>query len=507
MNPTAAADQYDFIIVGAGTAGCVLAARLSEQTEARVLLLEAGGREPLDAVAVPPAWPSLAGTSADWGDTAVPLVASGTTMRWARGRGLGGSSSINGMIFTRGHRSSYDAWPLAGAAGWGFDELLPYLKRSEHAHGHDPALRGDAGPLSVSPATRRHPLAEAGLAAALESGHRAATDISGGLEEGFGWSDLTIADGKRVSAADAYLTPALSRSNLELVTDALVHRVLVQDDRCVGVEYSVGREVLSAGCRGEVVLAAGTFGSPLVLMRSGVGPSPHLRAVGVEVILDLPGVGQNLQDHAAVSVVYRSARPMPPAANGHGEVLGLLRSDAALDAPDLQILFIDVPYSAPSLPGPDQGYALLVSLMAPHSRGSVSLRSGAPQTRPVLDPNYLSDPRDTDVLVAGLDLARAIGAAGALDPWRGAEVHPGRDTCSSDIRRAYLRQAVQTYHHPVGTCRIGEDEMSVVDTDLRVRGIGGLRVADASVMPSIVSGNTMATVYGIAERAASLVQP
>src|SRR4051794_6638952 len=359
---------------------------------------------------------------ADWADTTVALTASETTMRWARGRGLGGSSAINGMIFMRRHRSTYDTWPAAGATGWGFDDLLPYLQRSEHAEGRDPAHRGIAGPLRVSPATSGHPLAEAGLAAAVGLGYPAATDISGGLEEGFGWCDLTIADGKRVSASDAYLAAALTRPNLELVTDALVHRVLLQGGRCAGVEYSVGSERLSAGCRGEVVLAAGTVGSPLVLLRSGIGPEAHLREMGVDVILALRGVGQNLQDHAAASVVYRSARPMPPAANGHGEVLGLLPSDPALAGPDLQILFVDVPLSVPSLPGPDQAYALLVSLMAPHSRGSVQLRSSEPQTGPSLDPNYFSDRRDIEVLATGLDLARAIGCATALDPWRDAEI-------------------------------------------------------------------------------------
>jgi choline dehydrogenase len=254
------------------------------------------------------------------------------------------------------------------------------------------------------------------------------------------------------------------------------------------------------------VLAAGTVGSPLVLMRSGIGPELQLRESGVDVILDLPGVGQNLQDHPLASVVYRSTRPMPPAANNHGEALGLLGSDPALDAPDLQILFVDVPLTVPSLPGPDHGYAFLVSLMTPRSRGSVRLRSAEPQTGPYLDPNYFSDPRDIDALVAGLDQARTIGRATALDPWRGAEVHPGPDARSRDSLRAYLRTALQSYHHAVGTCRIGEDDTAVVDTELRVHGTRGLRVADASVMPSIVSGNTMATVYGIAERAASLMR-
>ena len=289
----------------------MIAARLSEDKGARVLLLEAGSQHPSPAMAVPPAWPSLQGTSADWADTTVPQATTGRTLHWPRGRGLGGSSAINAMNFLRGHRGSYDAWVTAGAKGWGFEDLLPYFRRSEDAAVHDPAIRGIAGPLKVGPATIRHPIAEAGLAAAVEVGYRRAVDLSSGLESGFGWCDLNIVAGRRQSAADAYLTPALGRPNLRVVTDALVHRLRLHAGRCIGVEYSVGTEVFAAGCSGEVVLTAGTVGSAQLLMLSGVGPQSHLHEVGVDVVVDLPGVGANLHDHPMCGIVYRSTQPVP----------------------------------------------------------------------------------------------------------------------------------------------------------------------------------------------------
>lgn len=501
-------DSYDVIVVGGGTAGCVLAARLSENGDARVLLLEAGDREPPQAA--PPAWPTLQGTSADWAGTSVVQASTGTRIPWPRGRGLGGSSAINGMTFLRGHRSSYDAWVAAGATGWGFDDLLPYLRRSERTEGRDPAVRGVDGPLTVGPAQPPHPVAQAAMAAAIELGYPEATDVNSGLEEGFGCSDANIVDGSRQSAADAYLAPVVDRPHLDVVTGALVHRVLVDGGRCTGVEYSVGSEVVTVGCREEVVLAAGTVGSAQVLMLSGIGPQAHLRELGIEVVLDLPGVGENLQDHPRSGVVFRAARPVPSTTYNHGDVVGLVRSNPDLDAPDLQLQILDVPYfvaaraAAPTPPG--QHFTIAFSAMAPRSRGTVRLADAQPGTAPLLDPNYYADTHDLDVMAAGLRIAREIGGADALEAWRDHEVLPGPDAQDDDAIRTYLRESLRTYSHQVGTCRIGTDEMAVVDVALRVHGINGLRVADASVMPSIVSANTNATVYGIAERAASLIR-
>jgi choline dehydrogenase len=498
-------DGYDFIVVGGGTAGCVIASRLSEHDDVRVLLLEAGDEQPVEAMAIPAAWPTLLQSSANWGESTVRQTATGTSTLLARGRGLGGGSAINAMTFVRGHRSSYDSWVTAGARGWGFDDLLPYFKRSENTQGRDPALRGVGGPLTVGPADPPNPVLVACLDAAAETGYRRATDISGGLEEGFGTTDLNIVGGKRQSAADAYLAPARSRPNLEVVTSALVHRLKIKDGRCTGVDYSTGAGPASAGCSGEVVLTAGSFGSAQLLMLSGIGPESHLREVGVDVVMNLPGVGENLHDHPIANLVYGSAQPVPATKYNHAEILGLLRSDPALGAPDLQMVFVDGPGHIPEADGLDQGYTIGVSIMRPRSRGTVRLVNAEAGSAPVLNPNYYDDDRDLCTMITGLRLAREIGHASALDPWRGVEAGPGPDVDDDAGLRAYVRRTLASYMHPVGTCRIGEDDLAVVDTALRVRGISGLRVADGSVIPSIPSANTNATVYAIAERAAELI--
>jgi choline dehydrogenase len=496
---------YDFIVVGGGTAGCVIAARLSEKEEVSVLLLEAGPSEPPLAASVPPAWPELLQTSANWGNSAVEQSATGTSVLLPRGRVLGGSSVINGMTFARGHHTSYDAWEREGARGWSFDALLPYFKRSESAHGHDPALRGTKGPLSVGPAVDPNPIISALLEGAAEVGHRRATDISGGLEEGFGWPDLNIADGKRQSAADAYLAPASNRPNLDVVADALVSRLVISNGRCVGIEYTSDKRPLSAYCSAEVVLTAGAVGSAQLLMLSGIGPAEHLHGVGIDPLHDLPGVGENLHDHPIINIVYNTRRPVPAGVNNHGEAVGLIRSQEGLEGPDVHILLIDSPGHMPAGMGTDSGFTLGVAPMVPHSRGTLRMASHEPTVPPVLDPNYFADDRDMVAVVNGLRMARRIARSHAIDTWHCQEVLPGPGQDDDESLRAYVRRTTASYCHPVGTCRIGEDTMAVVDADLRLRGIDGLRVADASVIPSIPSGNTNATVYAVAERAADLL--
>ncbi|GAA3104552.1 FAD-dependent oxidoreductase [Pseudonocardia yunnanensis] len=502
-------DSYDYVVVGGGTAGSVIAARLSERDGPRVLLLEAGTAETSTDMATPAAWPELLQTSANWGDMTVPQRATGASVPIARGRALGGGSAINAMNFVRGHRSSYDAWAKAGLSDWGFDGLLPYFKRSENTVGRDPALRGVGGPLTVGPPDPPHPVVAALLEAAAQVGHLSAADISGGAEEGFGWSDLNIVDGRRQSAADAYLTSAVHRPNLTVVTGALVHRLSISGGRCTGVEYSTRTGTVSVGCSDEVILTAGTIGSAQLLMLSGVGPAGHLGRTGVDVVVDLPGVGEKLHDHPITNIVYRAARPVPAGVNNHGEAFGLVRSRSGLDGPDLQVLFLDAPGHIPAADVPEMGwgYTIAVSPILPFSRGSVRLASADPSVPPLVDPNYFGDDRDLAAVVEGLRLAREIGEAHALDEWREREALPGPKVTDDAGLREYVLRTLAAYNHPVGTCRMGTDSLSVVDSTLRVHGVDGLRVADGSVIPSIPSANTNATVCAIAERAAEMLLP
>ncbi|SEG92027.1 choline dehydrogenase [Actinacidiphila yanglinensis] len=496
---------YDVVIVGGGTAGSVLAARLSQDEDVHVLLLEAGAATLPDEVRDPPAWPSLAATHASWGETTVVQRSRGTAVALPRGRGLGGSSAIDAMVFARGHRSGYDAWSHGGAKGWGFDDLLPYFQRSETALVRAPG-RGTQGPLLVAPAAAPNDVLLACLDGAVEAGHPRARDISGGLEEGFAPVDLTIVDGRRQSAADAYLVPVLNRPNLHVVTEALAHRLLFDGSRCSGVEYGVDGRTERADCAGEVVLAAGAVGSAHLLLRSGVGPPSDLRQAGVDVVHALPGVGRNLHDHPRAHLVYHAQREVPAARYNHGEVMGLLRSTPEADGPDVQIVFAD--FAVPNPAGPvDNGFTMAITPIRPVSRGTVRLTSADPRTPPLVDPNYFAEEQDVRTALCGLTAARRIAWSSALAEWGIEEVSPGLGAVDEESIGAFARREFSACCQPMGTCAMGEEEMSVVDSELRVRGLDGLRVADASVIPSVPCGSPAATVYAVAERAADLLRP
>lgn len=500
-------NSYDYIVVGAGTAGCVLAARLTEDPACRVLLLEAGGQGPADLISVPAAWPRLAGSTADWGSATTPQADAGSRP-YPRGRVLGGSGAINAMAHLRGHPGVYDAWATApGAAGWSSAALLPHFKRAEHAEGRDPSVRGTTGPVRVAPAAEasRHPAAVALADALCTLGFPVTGDPSGTNPEGVGWPDLAIDGGRRVSPASAYLHPAMDRPNLTVSTRAQARRLTIGDGRCTGVSYLLDGAVAEARAR-EVIVCAGAVGSPQLLLLSGIGPAARLAKLGIGPVIDLPGVGENLQDHPVVTLTYTSARPLPASVYNHGETYAALRSPLAGDWPDLHLFPILLPSAPPGYRPPAEGFTLAAAVMAPDSRGSVRLASADPAGAPLIDPGFLRAPRDTDRLAAGLSILRGAAASSAFSPLAVTETVPGPGTAGDRELKTYIRRTVGSYYHPAGTCRMGAGEQAVTDpADLSVRGISGLRVVDASVIPLIPNVPPSATVLAIAEKAADLI--
>lgn len=500
-----AIDEHDYVVVGAGSSGSVLVRRLLDAGHS-VHLIEAGPADEDPNIHSPQGWPAMMTGPLDWSVMTAPQQhAQDRSLFWPRGRVLGGSSSLNGMIYVRGHRSDYDSWAYHGCPGWDWNSVLPLFKRSEdHADGTS-EWHGAGGSLPVSRIADPHPTAAAFVDGAVELGYERTDDFNGERMEGVGFNHVTIRDGTRMSAWRSFVTPVLDSARLTVTTGALAHRVVLAGEWAVGVEYERDGRMHTARAGAEVLLSAGVIGSAHLLLLSGIGSGEHLGQVGVPVHTDLPGVGDNLHDHLLVSNIYASSKPLPAGRANLLESQLFARSDSRMLAPDLQPLFMHMVYPAEGYPQPEHGYTIAPGLVRPLSRGALRLASTDPATPAVVDPNVLAEKQDLEALVDAVEMCREIGASAAFDEWREAEVAPGPQARTREDLRDYVRRTVGTYHHQVGTCRMGSDSMAVVDPALRVRGVAGLRVADASIMPSVPSGNTNAPSIMVGEKAADLL--
>ena len=532
--------RFDYIVVGGGSAGCVLANRLSARPDVRVLLVEAGPRDWNPVFRVPiMAGRLFLGRYCNWGfETEPEPHLMGRRIPWPRGRVLGGSSAINGMIYTRGNRLDYDGWAQAGLASWSYDRVLPLFRRSEKHYGGASEFHGADGELPVGPPTSKNPLFEAFVQAGRQAGYKANPDFNGADQEGVGRYDYNIWNGQRWSSARSFLDPARGRANLKIVTGAPLRRVLIENGRAVGVELAVSGKPARFQAEREVVLAAGAIGSPMALLHSGVGDPDRLAEHGIPLKAALPGVGRNLQDHCHVVTAYRSKTPddvwdhlrldraavgfARAALNGSGpfgsfpsQGGAFLKTDPAAAAPDVQIHFFagsggsglryPLAKKGPSRFGEGWVYYASVCQLRPESTGEIALRSADPAAAPVIRANYLAAETDRRVVREGFRMMRGILAQPAFDAHRGAEIAPGAELRTDAEIDAFIAANASTVFHPVGTCRMGLHEDAVVDEALRVRGVEGLRVADASIMPRLVSSNTHAPTVMIAERAAELM--
>lgn len=534
MNTVRDVGRFDYIVIGAGSAGAAVAARLSENSAHRVLLLEAGGMDRHPGFRLPLLMGAFIKSGIyNWGYVTEPEPhLDGRRIAWPRGKVIGGTSTLNGMVYIRGVPSDYDGW---GLKGWSWDEVLPFFRKAEgHEHRRDP-LHGTSGPLHVRRAAGGHPLAEAFVSAGAQAGYPTNDDFNGPGQEGFGLYDFTIKNGRRCGTARAYVRPSLRRQNLKLVTHALVRRLIVEDGRVSGVEYERGGQICRADAAREVILSAGAINSPQILMLSGIGDARELKAVGIEPVLDLPGVGRNLQDHFDCALVYEAREPVSlysqlrfdraalavlrglvfgtgPATVFPYEGGAFIKVDPRESDPDIQVHFMHGREDTAQLhafssqrPETKHGFTIRVSQLRPDSRGQVRLRSADPHDAPLMTANYLAADRDVQTTIQGLRAMRRVVEQRAFDRYRGREIAPGPEVASDVDFRHWLSRTGGTTFHPVGTCAMGHGPDAVVDEQLRLHGLAGLRIADASIMPRIISGNTNAASIMIGEKAAALI--
>jgi choline dehydrogenase len=499
--------QPEIIVVGAGSAGAAAARRLVDQG-LKVLLLEAGGRDTNPAIHDPTRAHELWFADEDWAYSTVPQEhAAGRQLHWPRGKVLGGSSSLNGMIWVRGTRPDWDGWAERGCEGWSWDEVLPVFRRIEDFDRGASELHGEGGPVRVISEYEPAPIQQAIVAAAQEVEIPFNPDHNGPEIEGVSYLQFSIRDGVRQSTATAYLKPVADDVKLNIVTGAHARRLLVEGNRCLGIEWVTDDGQVESATAGEVVVSCGTIESPPLLMRSGIGPADHLREIGIEVAVDLPGVGQNLHDHLLSPVIFSAEREIGPPTPGLFAAQSHLwaRSRPDLPGPDLQPLHFMVPLYEEWMEGPENAFSLMAGMIRPESRGSIRLTGPELNDELAIDPKILSAPADMASLEAAVTLCRRMGAAPALQEWGARELYPGPEVVSEEDLRDWVRRSAITYHHQVGTCKMGIDEEAVVDPRLRVHGVEGLRVADASIMPVVTSGNTNAPSVLIGERLADFV--